>query len=97
MMSLRFSKQEIFRSFRFLIGYLTFFPAVACADVAGTLNNFLSYLTGDVGKVVSCLAIVSVGFACFVLGKLPKSYVISVVVGIGLIFGSSALVNTLAT
>ena len=79
-----------------LIMVIAFFPTLACADVATTLNNFLTYLTGDVGKVVSCLAIVSVGFACFVLGKLPKSYVIAVVVGIGLIFGSSALVNTLA-
>ena len=92
-----FRKKDRMRGSKYLSLYLGIFPSFACADVAGTLNNFLSYLTGDVGKVVSCLAIVSVGFACFVLGKLPKSYVISVVVGIGLIFGSSALVNTLAT
>ncbi len=92
-----FRKKDMTRGGKYLFIYVGIFPSLACADVAGTLNNFLSYLTGDVGKFVSCLAIVSVGFSCFVLGKLPKSYVISVVLGIGLIFGSSALVNTLVT
>ncbi len=91
-----FSRKDLIRGSQYCLIFLAAFPTLACADVSRTLNNFLSYLTGDVGKVVACLAIVSVGFACFALGKLPKSYVIAVVVGIGLIFGSAALVNTLA-
>jgi type IV secretory pathway VirB2 component (pilin) len=92
-----FERKEKMRGVKYVFLYLGAFPTLACADVAGTLQNFLDYLTGPVGKVVSALAIVSVGFACFALGKLSKTYVIAVVVGIGLIFGSAALVNTLAS
>jgi TrbC/VIRB2 family pilin len=75
--------------------YLALLPLFACADVVSTLNDFLLYLTGPLGKVVATLAIVGVGFACFVMGRLPKSAVLAVVVGIGLIFGASAMLSML--
>ncbi len=90
-----FSRKDFFRGLSYYCFVLGFLPGFACADVVGTLQNFLDYLTGPLGKVVAALAVVSVGFACFALGKLSKTYVIAVVVGIGLIFGSAALVNTL--
>jgi type IV secretory pathway VirB2 component (pilin) len=92
-----FVRKDFFRGLQYYVVVFGLFPQIASADVVSTLQNFLDYLTGPLGKVIAALSIVSMGFACFVLGKLPKSYVIAVVVGIGLIFGSSALVNTLAS
>ena len=84
------------RGLLYLFTYLNVLPMIACADVVDTLNNFLGYLTGDVGKAVAGLAIVGIGFGCFGLGKIPKGYVIAVVVGIGIVFGAKALLTMLA-
>lgn len=75
--------------------YLSLLPTLALADLTDTLNNFLGYLTGDVGKAVAAIAIVGVGFGCFGMGKIPKGYVIAVVVGVGIIFGAKALLGVL--
>jgi type IV secretory pathway VirB2 component (pilin) len=68
----------------------------ASADLESTLTAFSTLLTGTIGKTVAGIALVGVGFGCFGLGKIPKSYLIAVVVGIGIVFGAAALVNTLA-
>lgn len=81
----------------YLAAYLFLLPLFAAADVVSTLNDFLLYLTGPVGKVAATLAIVGVGFACFVLGKLPKSAVVAVVLGTGIIFGASTLLSILTS
>lgn len=81
----------------YLAIYLFLLPLFAAADVVSTLNDFLLYLTGPVGKVAATLAIVGVGFACFVLGKLPKSAVVAVVLGTGIIFGASTLLSILTS
>ena len=70
-------------------------PMAAHADVVSTLNDFLSYLTGDVGKAVAGLAIVGIGFGCFALGKVPKAYVVSVVIGVGIVFGVKTILSML--
>lgn len=79
----------------YLMVYMTMLPVMARADVVETLNNFLGYLTGDVGKAVAGLAIVGIGFGCFGLGKIPKSYVIAVIVGVGIVFGTKAILSML--
>ena len=61
----------------------------------GALNNFLAYLTGDVGKAIALLAIVGVGYGCFVLGKLSKGAACTTVLGIGIVFGAHGLLTTL--
>jgi len=75
--------------------YFSLIPLVVRADVTDTLTNFLGYLTGSMGKAVAGLAIVSVGFGCFAMGKVPKGYVIAVVVGVGVIFGAKAILSML--
>ena len=77
------------------ISLLAMTPMIAQADVVDVLNNFLDYLTGDIGKAVAGLAIVGVGFGCFALGKIPKGYVIAVVIGVGVIFGVKAILTML--
>lgn len=83
------------RGITYLTTYLLFLPFAARADVVDTLNNFLGYLTGGVGKAVATIAIVGVGFGCFMLGKIPKGTVISVVIGVGVIFSAKALLGML--
>lgn len=85
------------RNYCYVITYLLLLPMVACADVVSTLSDFLGYLTGPVGKAVAMLAIVGVGFGCFALGQVPKSYVIAVVVGVGIIFGAQTLLMMLTS
>lgn len=65
----------------------------ADTDAATTLQNVLQYLTGPVGKVVATLAIVGMGYACFAMGRIAKSYFVSVVVGIAIIFGANTLLG----
>lgn len=83
------------RGLCYLTIYLSLLPMISSADVVSTLNNFLGYLTGDVGKAVAGLAIVGIGFGCFALGRVPKAYVASVVIGVGVIFGAQAILSML--
>lgn len=75
---------------------LALWPMAAHADVINTLTNFLTYLTGDIGKAIAGLAIVGIGFGCFALGRIPKSYVMSVVIGVGIVFGTKGLLTMLS-
>jgi len=79
-----------------LLLYLLAVPITTYADVVDTLNNVLSYLTGPVGKIVATLAIVGMGYACFAMGRIAKSYFVSVIIGIAIIFGAQTLLTTIA-
>lgn len=71
--------------------------AMADTDAATTLQNVLQYLTGPVGKVVATLAIVGMGYACFAMGRIAKSYFVSVVVGIAIVFGANTLLGIITS
>ena len=71
------------------------FASSDTVSFTGALNNFLAYLTGDVGKAVALLAIVGVGYGCFVLGKLSKGAACTTVLGIGIVFGAHGLLGVL--
>ena len=73
--------------------FLSLFPVLALADVTDSLNNLLSYLTGDLGKTVAMLAIVGAGYACFKMHKVEKSTFLYIVIGIGIIFGAKTLLG----
>lgn len=71
------------------------FASTDTVSFTDALNNFLSYLTGDVGKAIALLAIVGVGYGCFVLGKLSKGAACTTVLGIGIVFGAHGLLGVL--
>ena len=85
------------RGLNYLTLYLCCLPVVAEADTSlvTTLTSALTYLTGDVGKIVASLAIVGGGFACFGMGKLPKGYFVAILLGVGIIFGVSSIMTAL--
>ena len=59
------------------------------------LKALLDYLTSTPARIVAVLAIISVGYATLHLGRMPKQKAIAVVVGIGIIFGGSAVLQML--
>jgi len=87
------NKEAHYRGAFYFALFLSLFPCLALADVVTVLDNFLSYLTGDVGKAIAAIAIVGVGFGCFALGKIPKSYMVAVVVGIAIIFSAQTILG----
>lgn len=68
---------------------------IAQADLVDTLGNALTYMTGPLGKTIAGLAIAGVGYSCFVLGKVSKNVFMTTVIGIGIIFGVSAILSML--
>mgnify|MGYP001076623506 CR=1 FL=1 len=76
------------------------FPSLSFAgndsvSFTDALTHFLDYLTGPVGQAVALLAIVGVGYGCFVLGKLSKGAACTTVLGIGIVFGAHGLLGVL--
>ncbi len=59
------------------------------------LQALLDYLTSTPARIIAVLAIVGVGYATLHLGRMPKQRAISVVIGIGIIFGGAALLQML--
>lgn len=64
-------------------------------DVQQTLQNLLTYLTGPIAVVIATLAIVGLGFGCFVSGRISKTTFFSTFMGIALIFGASSVISML--
>jgi hypothetical protein len=80
----------------FFLGALM--PLSAFADDAGdtiasTLRNLLGFVSGTWGSLICTMAIVGVGFACFVMGVIPVSRAVSVAVGAACVMGAPRLLG----
>ena len=60
-------------------------------QVSTALENLLNFVTGDVAKFISMLAIVAVGFLTMAKGLIPKEKGIATCIGIGVIFAAQSL------
>jgi type IV secretory pathway VirB2 component (pilin) len=63
--------------------------------IDSVLQALLNYLTAAPARIIAVLAIVAVGYGTLHLGRMPKQRAISVVVGIGIIFGGAAILQML--
>lgn len=63
--------------------------------IDSVLQALLDYLTSAPARIIALLAIVGVGYTTLFLGRMPKKRAISVVIGIGIIFGGAALLQML--
>ena len=63
--------------------------------IDSVLQALLAYLTSTPARLIAVLAIVGVGYSTLHLGRMPKQRAISVVIGIGIIFGSAAVFQML--
>ena len=64
-------------------------------EIDTVLQSLLNYLTSSPARILAIIAIIAVGYSTLYLGKLPKNKAISVVIGIGIIFGAAAMLKLL--
>jgi type IV secretory pathway VirB2 component (pilin) len=79
-----------------LFSLMLIFPVSAFADddgdkITSALQNLLGFVSGTWGTVICSLAIVGVGFACFVMGSIPVSRAIAVAIGAACVMGAPRL------
>ncbi len=87
------------------MSFLLFIGFFACGNALGytgeqtkidsVLQALLNYLTSSPARLLAVLAIVGVGYSTLYLGRMPKQRAVSVVLGIGIIFGSAAILRML--
>lgn len=80
-----------------LFGAVMMEPAFAQAGggIETTLQNIVTLLTGNVARLLAIIATIIVGIA-WMFGYLDLRKAAFVVLGIGIIFGATEIVNTLA-
>lgn len=72
------------------------YPCVSSAqDLEGIITNATHFLRGRTASAAGVLGIMITGYLCLVRQTFPKEYFMMVLVGMGLIFGSASLYNTL--
>lgn len=74
------------------------FSFVYADDPTGIVTifcNVINQITGGIGKVIAILILISMAIGLF-LGKITWGLAIAVMVGMGLLFGASTLVDTIA-
>ncbi len=96
------SRNYIINGLLVLLGILSInnyaFAAAAVADATGLVTifcNVINQITGGVGKVISILIIISMAIGLF-LGKITWGLAIAIMVGMGLLFGASSIVDTVS-
>ena len=67
----------------------------ATASIDSVLTKGLDILQGSVARGVGVLAIVGSGYLCLARNKLPKEQFVMILVGLGVIFGGSDLLDAL--
>lgn len=79
-----------------LIGYCLLIPSLSHAQsIEGVINRTITYLQGGLARTVGIFCIIIAGYLCLARQKFPKEYFIMILVGMGIIFGSSSLYSTL--
>lgn len=83
------------RLFYFLI-IAALIPSISYAQsIEGIINHTVSYLQGGLARTIGILCIIVSGYLCLFKQRFPKEYFMMILVGMGLIYGSSALYGTL--
>jgi type IV secretory pathway VirB2 component (pilin) len=77
-------------------------PCVATADplgegtqVSSVLHNLVSYLTGDIAKIVAIIAVIGLGYSCY-RGQMEMKRAGAIVIGIAIVFSASSIVSMLS-
>ena len=72
--------------------------ATSTGDATGIVTifcNVINEITGGIGKVISVLILISMAIGLF-LGKITWGLAISVMVGMGLLFGATGIVDLMS-
>ncbi len=69
---------------------------VSQGDALSTvLSGLISLLTSTPARLLAVIAIIGIGYSTIALGTIPKSRAITTVVGLGLVFGASFIMQDL--
>ena len=63
--------------------------------LSSILNGLISLLTSGWARLIFIIAVIGVGYATLVMGKLPKGKAASIVIGIGIVFGAAYIAQQL--
>lgn len=78
-----------------LVLLLLALPAPCFAtDIGSVIDKATGYLQGGLAKSIGIGAIVVAGYLCIAKQMFPKMYFMSLLLGLGLIFGASSLYTT---
>ena len=80
------------RSQWYWLSVFAFNPTFSYAlDIETIVNRTTSYLQGGLARSIGILTLVVCGYLCLHQNKFPKQYFMMILLGMGLIFGASAL------
>lgn len=80
----------------YLIVAYSMVPSLSHAQsIENILNHTITYLQGGLARTVGILCILIAGYLCLFRQQFPKEYFMMILVGMGLIFGSSTLYSTI--
>ncbi len=76
--------------------FLLIAPSITYAQsIESIINHTIMYLQGGLARTIGIFAIVIAGYLCLARQKFPKEYFLMILLGMGIIFGSSSLYTTL--
>ena len=79
----------------FLLGCLIF-PSISQAQsIESIINRSITYLQGGLARTVGVFCIIISGYLCLARHKFPKESFVMILIGMGIIYGGSALYSTL--
>ena len=93
MMKIKKIKNKI--KYLFLLLPSSVFASTDTNALSDAINGITDFLTGDLARCIGILAIVGVGYATLMLGKLDKGKAINIILGIGVIFSAAYIFNQL--
>jgi type IV secretion system protein VirB2 len=70
-------------------------PALAANGIEQVLNQIITMLSGPVAKAVAVIAVIAAGYG-YMFGHFEMRTTGMILIGIGVVFGAPALVQTIA-
>ena len=93
--------KQLLEVMTFITALLFSFSVAAATDVndptgiVGIFCNVINQVTGGIGKVICIIILISMALGLF-LGKITWGVAISVMIGMGMLFGATAVVDVIA-
>ena len=75
---------------------LLLIPTITHAQsIESIINHTVTYLQGGIARTIGILVIIVSGYLCLFKQQFPKEYFMMILVGMGLIYGSTTLYSVL--
>lgn len=78
-----------------IIFFLSLSNMAHATTIESILNQTVSYLQGSLARGVGLVSIITSGYLCIAKQKLPKETFVMILVGLGIIYGSTSIYASL--